>query len=252
MNRYIVADDGSDAAEAAWRWAQHRAAQDGGSWVRVHVGDPAGSADRARAGGEPAGRGIQLSGRVPDALAAFAGPDDVLVLGTGKTGYIHGRVSGLTGLMIVARAQCAVAVIPTIDLRFRAGVVTGVDRPEHAADTARAAAREAARNGDGVQVIHARERTDPLGDSRPLDIAANAIRTDWPTVTVRTRVVSVIPARALLDAAQSASLLVIGRGGEDGAPDARRMPGPVALEILLNANSPVLVTAPSREETVTF
>jgi hypothetical protein len=71
-------------------------------------------------------------------------------------------------------------------------------------------------------------------------------------MAVRTRVVSVTPARALLDAARSASLLVIGRGGEDDAPGAGRMPGPVALEILLNANSPVLVTAPSRGEAVGF
>ncbi|HWT32316.1 MAG TPA: hypothetical protein VN107_01020, partial [Microbacterium sp.] len=47
---------------------------------------------------------------------------------------------------------------------------------------------------------------------------------------------------ALLDAARSASLLVLGPGARDGGPGDGSQLGRVALAVLMNANAPVLVT----------
>ncbi|HWT34035.1 MAG TPA: hypothetical protein VN107_09730, partial [Microbacterium sp.] len=144
--RYLVADDGTATADRAREWARERSAQDAMPLVAVHVAaSDAGIRADARGSGPEV---VTLTGRVPDALAAFAAPGDVLVLATGKTGYVHGRVSGFTSVQIAGRAASAVAVIPDVDLRFRSGVVAAVDEPETAAAIARAAAREASRRGE--------------------------------------------------------------------------------------------------------
>jgi nucleotide-binding universal stress UspA family protein len=210
-------------------------------FVAVHVTtSPAEADDRtdARRGGADV---VTLAGRVPEALAAFAAPGDVLVLGTGKTGYVHGRVSGFTSVQIAGRAPSAVAIIPDIDLRFRSGVVAAVDEPETAVDIARAAAREAARRGEPVQVLHARDpRRSPDG-AAAVRLAEEAIRREWPRLTVRTRVAVQPAPDALLDAARSASLLVLGRGAGDAGPRDGSQLGRVTLAVLLNANAPVLM-----------
>jgi len=240
--RYLVADDGTATADRAREWARERSVQDAMPLLAVHVAAISADAD----GGDPGVPGrtrdvITLTGRVPEALAAFAAPGDVLVLGTGKTGYVHGRVSGFTSIQIAARAASAVAVIPDIDLRFRSGVVAGVDELETAAVIGQAAGREASRRGEPVQVLHARDPRQSPDGATAVRLAEDAIRRDWPQLAVRGRVAVQPAPDALLDAARSASLLVIGRGaGDQTAGDAAQL-GRVALAVLMNANVPVLV-----------
>ena len=238
MRRYVVALDGSSAAQAAWRWARRRAETDGAACVLVHA---AGESDHD-SGPWPVGT-VQLPSRAPEALARFVEPDDLLVIGTGKTGFVHGRLLGFTGVRIVAAAACTVVVVPELDLRFRSGVVVGVDRIETAAETAAVAATEAARRLEPIQVIRA---SGGEVDRRPGDVATAAeiaervIRTGWPQLSVRTRVATRSFSAALLDAAATASLLVLDPGlsyaSREGA-----LPGAVALDVLVNATAPVLV-----------
>jgi nucleotide-binding universal stress UspA family protein len=241
VRRYVVAFDESHPAQLAWEWARTRADVEGVQCVAVHiVGDDRGTSDM------PQGRGsadapVHLAGDVPETLAAFAGPDDMLVIGTGKTGFAHGRVFGFTGVRIVALAPCPVVVIPNVDLRFRSGVVLGLDGPETAAESAAMAATEAARRGEAIQAIssgrHAHRDSE---DDDAAKIAERVIHEGWPQLTVRTRSRSADTAAVLLDAAQAASLLVI----DPGLAPADRWSGDrgdIALEVLFNANAPILV-----------
>jgi nucleotide-binding universal stress UspA family protein len=235
VHRYVVAFDASHPAEAAWAWGIERADADGVECAAVSVVDGTSPASGA------SGSMVQLVGRVPEALAEFVEDDDVLVIGTGKTGFAHGRVFGFTGVRIVALAPCTVVVVPDIDLRFRSGVVLGVDRAETAASSAAIAAREAARHGEPVHVIRSTARDDDASTTggRALEIAEHVIRAGWPQLAVRARTTSRPASGALLDAAEAASLLVLGPGvPPDRVPG---VPGGVAMEVLVNANAPVLV-----------
>ncbi|AGW41076.1 stress-inducible protein [Leifsonia xyli subsp. cynodontis DSM 46306] len=75
---------------------------------------------------------VVLYGPVAASLAGYARTGDVLVVGTDKSGFIHGRVLGSLPVQVAALAVCMVAVIPAVDLRFRAGVVAGIDRHDSA------------------------------------------------------------------------------------------------------------------------
>lgn len=247
VRRYVVAFDESHPAQLAWEWARTRADAEGVQCVAVNiVGDDRGTSDTPRGNG-PTEAPVHLTGDVPETLAAFAGPDDLLVIGTGKTGFAHGRVFGFTGVRIVALAPCPVVVIPNVDLRFRSGVVLGLDGAETAAASAAMAATEAARRGEAVQVIssgrHGTTGAQGGEDDDAVKVAERVIREGWPQLTVHTRSRSGDTAAALLDAAQAASLLVIDAGY---APTDRRsgVPGDIALDVLFNANAPILIARP--------
>jgi nucleotide-binding universal stress UspA family protein len=184
-----------------------------------------------------------LGGSVPSALADFAQSDDLLVIGTGKTGFLHGRVLGSRSLQIALAASCTVAVVPDVDLRFRRGVVAGVDRHATAGAIGRAAAQEAMMRGEELLLVQATHdtgsgRTPPRADLA-LDEAAASARTAFPNLVVRTRVTDRPPAEALLDSARDKALLVLGPGSLDPS---RSPIGAVLHDVLLNVNAPVLIS----------
>jgi len=251
--RYIVGVDGSAPSRAALAWAAARAVPEGGPLVLAHVG---GGDDESLGGGGArrgphadagllagladslAGSGADistapLSGPVPEALAGFARTGDLLVIGTHKTGFIHGRVLGSRSIRIAAAAPCSVAVIPDIDVRRRTGVVLGL-ADAHAAHTAAAAVEEARRLGAELTVI--RSTPHPAGDTARLP-ALDRLRDDARGFTIRVRETRRPAAEALLDASRDKALLVIGARDSAG----QRMIGPVLHDVLLNLNSPVLV-----------
>lgn len=251
VRRYVVAFDESHPAQLAWEWARTRADAQGVQCVAVNIiDDDRGTGDALRGHGSTEAP-VHLTGAVPETLAAFAGPDDVLVIGTGKTGFAHGRVFGFTGVRIVALAPCSVVVIPNVDLRFRSGVVLGLDGAETAAESAAMAATEAARRGEAIQVIssgrHGPDDSHRGDDDDAVKVAERVIHEGWPQLTVRTRTRSGDTAAVLLDAAQAASLLVIDPGF--ARVDRRGgVPGDVALDVLFNANAPILIARPHAEE----
>ena len=258
-SRYVVAVDGSRPAAAAVRWALERAKTDGVVLMLVHVLDDTADVDAAADGerllldtadqlsaAEP-GLSIRtqlLTGSVPRALASFVGSDDMLVIGTGKTGFLHGRVLGSRSVQIAAIAPCTVAVIPDLDLRFRRGVVAGVDRHDTAGAIARAAGAEAKRRTEELLLVQAEPSigtrpTASLSSELAIAEALARAREAFPDVVIRSRVAGRPPAEALLDGARDKALLVLGPGSLDPA---RSPIGSVLHDVLLNANSPVLIS----------
>ncbi len=268
-SRYVVAVDGSRPAAAALRWAVRRAETDGAPLVLVHVReDEAGSmgqeyeAEAARLGARlladtadqllaehPAFdvTTVPLTGPVPWALASFVEEDDMLVIGTGKTGFLHGRVLGSRSVQIAIAASCTVAVIPDVDLRFRRGVVAGVDRHGTAADIARSAAREADSRGEELLLVQAAPEAGPRSSlSSRTDLAVGealtSAREAFPDLIIRSRVAVRPAAEVLLDSARDKALLVLGPGSLDPV---RSPIGSVLHDVLLNVNAPVLISRDS-------
>lgn len=265
--RYIVGIDGSAPSEAALGWAVDRARRDAAPLVLVHVADgEAGLMGQdfrgqaiergerlvaktlAHLRSEPSGPevdGAVLEGSVAWELTRFAQPDDVLVVGTHKTGFNSGRVLGSLSVQIAAASTCTVAVIPGTDLRFRRGVVAGIDREETAEHIAELAAHEAAARGDDLTLLHAGRAFHSghagdggvIGDA-PLQVALAHVRATHPDLVVNARRSTREPSAALLDSARTKALLVIG----PGSTGIERSPiGTVVHAVLLNANAPVLV-----------
>ncbi len=259
--RYIVGIDGSAPSDAAVVWATTRARRDSAPLVIVHVVDAEaglmGSEFRAEA--TDLGRRLLeatqsrlraempmldvqselLEGSAPWELTRFARPDDVLVVGTHKTGFSSGRVLGSLSVQIAAASTCTVAVIPGTDVRFRRGVVAGIDREQTARHIAEIAARESVTRGDELTLLHAGHPGEGgVLDDGPLQTALAHVRATYPDLIVQARRSTRAPSAALLDASHSKALLVIGPGstGVDRSPI-----GTVVHEVLLNANAPVLV-----------
>lgn len=248
--RIIVGFDDSGPSRRALEWAVNRATKDHSPVLLAHVrsgearDDDIGAAAvedaAASARHRHPGRSIRaqvLDGEVVPALVDLVTVQDVLVIGTHKTGHLHGRSLGVTGLALATAAPCTVVVVPDMDLRFRRGVVAGVDTRPDAVDVSEAAAIEAERRGDELVLIRAggpeREGSDPLA------VEGGRLQDAHPTLPVSCRTTNRAVAPALLDAALGHALLVIGarhpsevRAGHVSA---------VLHDVLINLTAPVLV-----------
>lgn len=261
--RYLVGVDGSAPANAALEWAVRHARRDGSALELVHVVDPEAGmmgsdllVEAERAGAEIVARAADrarelapevevetrlLTGVPAWALAESASPHDTVVVGTGKTGYVAGRVLGSRSVQFALVARGSVAVVPEIDPRFREGVVAGIDRVETAALIGRRAALEALERNTLLTLVQAVPPQPAHSAARvegPLAIAAQAARSAADGIEIRSRVSMRPPAEALLDASRGSALLVVG----PGATGTTRSPlGSTLHAVLLNANAPVLV-----------
>jgi nucleotide-binding universal stress UspA family protein len=298
--RYVIGVDGSGPSDAALRWGVLRASALGARVVLAHViedewglighewaedSERAGTAVLERALAlcrqlrqDVAAEWVVLRGSPAWELAAFPEPDDLLIIGTHKTGYLHGRVLGSRSVLVASLAACSVVVVPDTSLRYRHGVVAGVDWSMGSTPAIISAAREAERTGDDVLLIHAAPRPgaparsmaglpmggDQLpgdraglsaevapsgddGETYPVDAMRALLRDAMvvareaaPGATVRTRVSRRCAAEALLDASRDACLLVVGvtRRADPGAA----VIGSVTHDVLMNINAPVLVS----------
>lgn len=272
--RYVVGVDGSRPSAAALKWAVDRARHDPAPIVLVHVaGDeaaPTGHENRdgaAQSGEDQLAAALEhvrttaaetpvsaatLAGPVPAALAGFVGAHDLLVIGTGKTGFLHGRVHGSRSVQIAIAAACTVAVVPEVDLRFRRGVVAGIDRHETGPSVARWAAREAVARGEELLLLQAIPESASRMSSveraaLALTDAAEKAREECPQLTIRSRVSTRPPAEALLDSSRDKALLVLGPGSLDPL---RSAIGSVLHDVLLNVNAPVLIARPPEDRQV--
>ncbi|TXK19672.1 universal stress protein [Homoserinibacter sp. GY 40078] len=266
-SRYLVGVDGSSPAGAALDWAARHARRDGAELELVHVVDPEAGMmgidlqDEAEEAGERIIReaerivhdafpelavSAELATGVPAwTLAQRAHDGDTIVVGTGKTGYASGRLLGSRSVQFALAAPGSVAVVPEVDLRFREGVVAGIDRAETAALVARRAAEEAKERGTRLTLIHAVPPEAVRGArSRvegPLVLAAEAARQVADHIEIRSRISTRPAAEALLDASRGAALLVVGPGSTGPA---RSPIGSTLHGVLINANAPVLVVRP--------
>lgn len=248
--RYVLAVGGTDPSTTAEQWATARAERTGVPLVRVHVsssGVGVGPALRDQVPVE-----VLPAGDVPEALARFVQEGDVLVIGTGKTGFIRSRIFGTMSLQIAAACSCAVAVIPLTDLRFRNGIVAGVKDDALLQAVVHAAAEEARMQTEPLQLMHSTFDgviPAPVEARGPaLTRAAASAASIAPEISVRTRVTGRPPAEALLDASRNASLLVVGAGRSGGTGHGL---GSIAHDLLMNINAPVLmVPSPASDSSV--
>lgn len=264
-----VGIDGSGASSAALQWAVHNCVAAASTLVLVHVVDDdweergedlAGEAERhgkalleeakARSGGwwTKDVRTTLLHGSPTETLAGLAGNDDLLVIGSHKTGYLHGLALGSTSVQVLAATAGSVAVIPNVPVNHRRDVVVGVDDSPDSVSAVLRAAEEAARLSRPLLIVHAR-RTVPAqwesADSpESVDIAARLMlrarelaASVAPTLEVTTKIISQSAAIALLRAADGASLLVLGGSGRPG----RGGIGAVVHDIAMNLSLPLLV-----------
>ncbi len=262
--RILVGVDGSGPSRAALVWALKRARDDGSDVSLVHVVDDEwGQAGPDVAAGETDEGARMLSAAMEFAhevapstpvaehllhgspawtLAELADVDDLLVVGTHKTGYLHGRVLGSRSIVVASVAPCAVAVVPDTPVSGRHGVVVGIGPGDAWHTAVVAGAREAHALGQELSLVHALpgHTDEAAAEGRATLATASALATRTaPDLEVRSRLSHRQPAEALLDASRASSLLVLGVSRRSS--ERAGFVGSVTHEVLLNINAPVLV-----------
>lgn len=257
--RCIVGFDGSAASRAALAWAAlrclprfqlHLVAVDDAA---APSGESAvGSRRIARALSEAADElllaypGARITtrvdrGQVVAALTRATGPDDLLVIGSDKTGYMRGRTFGVRALQLAAALHGALVVVPSVDLRLRTGVVVAVGHVQSGPALALRGAQEAVRRGCSLTIVHAMgpdggtHRATP-GD-RLLAAARDAVLAAHPGLEVRTLATARRAADAILNVSRGAALLLLGRS----RPTTALGVGETIHDVLMNANAPTVI-----------
>ena len=275
---YYIGVDGSGPSRAALRWGVRRAAERNAAVVLVNtVDDEWGLVGRdAAADAERQARqllieesaraaelhtGVTLTTRIVHggtawALATLPSPEDLLIVGTHKTGFLRGRVLGSRSVQIASAARCSVAIVPDTTLDSRHVVVVGVDGTDGSLPAVRLGAQEADRLDQDLLLVHAPPgsprsdssrsesgRADSVDDRSPktarlLQDAAAVAASTASRITVRRRVAHRDPAEALLDASFDAALLILGVSARHGES---ALIGSVTHDVLMNINVPVLI-----------
>ncbi|WP_089107422.1 universal stress protein [Streptomyces hyaluromycini] len=212
-------------------------------------------------------RGEQSPEAPAEALLSAAHDAGLLVVGARGSGGFDGLAVGSVALRAAAAAGCPVTVVPGRRLgSFGNGtrsagavpqVVVGFDahRPvDEVADFAFGAARTRSAvlrvvgawafpaEAVSPRTLFVTEEDRATWEDQEVLRLSDALRTrqeKYPEVTVRTDVVLLHPAEALLNTSRGADLLVVGRGaGRDGSEG--RL-GPVTHAVLHHADCPVTV-----------
>jgi nucleotide-binding universal stress UspA family protein len=292
--RLVVGHDGSNAADAALRWALERAVARGWAVDAVRSWDlpltawlnpvPPSSEDlravektaltaledavgAARAAVPGAGAlDARLSaprGRASRALAEHSPGAALVVVGRRGAGGIR-QLLGATSTAVLRAARCPVALVPPAP-PTGSRVVVGVDGSARAQQALDWAAADAAATGSALEVVlawqiatlHDQVREElavvpPLSayERRAQEIADAAARraverTGLSPAAVTARVVHAHAARALLDAAADAALLVVGSRGLGGF--AGLALGSTSDQVSRHAPCPVVVVRDSAE-----
>lgn len=280
----VVGVAGTPSSEDAVRWGAEAARARGAHLVLVHaVGLPVSGyegvwddalgegvaamlthqADVATAGRPDLVVRTEIDMQSPgQALTRRSETADLLVVGTRRTTPQHRVYSGSLAYQVVAGARCPVAVVPPSARVPENRVVVGADGSRDALAAVRAGAWEADRTGAVLQVVHAwREPTivASVGWAPPelpsavkdeervvLGESTAGLAEEYPDLEVERTLVEADPSSALLAAAGTARLLVVGSHGRGGV--ARMLLGSVSHAMVLHAPCPVLVTRADRRE----
>jgi nucleotide-binding universal stress UspA family protein len=181
----------------------------------------------------------------------------LVVVGSRGLGAVAGFVLGSVSTRLVGRSVGPVVVCRGTRPEPPGGgdVLLALKRlADPDAPVLQAAFAEAALRGLPLRVLHVRhtplppsplqplspEETEPdLGEMSRLTEALRPWRQRWPAVPVREVVEAGTPARALVDAAETAALVVTGRGERRGLLGPRL--GPVVHAALHHSRAPVVV-----------
>ncbi|ALE05635.1 hypothetical protein AL755_09335 [Arthrobacter sp. ERGS1:01] len=203
-----------------------------------------------------------MFGETVPVLAQLSGDAAMVVVGTDRTADGHGEGFGAVTLQIAMVARCPVAVIPAhYSAAGYAGVVVGIDGSAHSTKAANFAAAEALSGGSELTLIHAsRAHSGWLSSSTVgpriaawdetagrmiLETAVTCLRAHYIHLTVCDRLETGDgPAKALIDAAQGAQLLVVGSRGSGAVQHA--LMGSVTQDVLLHVPCPLILTRPAK------
>lgn len=274
-SRIVVGIDGSGPSRSAVHWALARARGTGEGVTLVHVCQlPAHAAPEARneilqnAAALAADEGTFAAGMAAEVdlttevlvgtpmveLSEFSRDAALVVVGTHKTGFIHGEVYGSQTLRLAASARCPVVTVPEELGHSRQGIVVGVDDDPAGRAAIDFAAREAQRTGHPLSLIRGCPGSNEVEHHPPFSFesadtesramlgdALAQVRTCCAQVPVRLRVVQRPIAAALVAASGGAELTVVGASRGSGSHGL----GSVAHDLLLNIAGPtVIVHAP--------
>jgi nucleotide-binding universal stress UspA family protein len=277
--RVIVGVDGTEGSIEALRWAAHEAArrrwplavmtcaelplsvEAGTGSLEVIIADDEALNQRAVALARSFGLPIDVTGETVvgapgSALVSASTRDDVVVVGA--TSH-PGRLSDMLGsvaTVVAHRARGPVVVVHGTGRRDAAisRVVVGVDGSEGSDRAIEAAAREAAKCGAELVLVHAWSypytglrasgRHEPRDDMRLDAMRTLELATQWaeefaPDVRCTPIISEDSPAKAIIDAGRDADLIVVGTRGRGGF--AALLLGSVSRTVLQHATVPVAV-----------
>nr|WP_276512232.1 universal stress protein [Cryobacterium roopkundense] len=275
IEKSIVAWDGRPPSKAALEWALERSA--GGELVMVRVVDRTSeSADYFMPESVAASAPIALKNdadRVQEAhpsvqvrsellpgdpieeLKRLSTENALVVVGTHRREGPTVRYEWSVGARLAGAANGPVAIIPESNGVQGVGVVVGVDGSAAANAAVQFAAAEANRTGDELHAVHAwqeplvwpesaipdLEFLQSLEDihQNVLDESVALAQVSYPDLRVRSSLVRGAAQWALLEAARSAALLVVGNHGVHGIK--RFLLGSVSHSLVLNIQSPTVV-----------
>lgn len=271
----VVGIDGSEVAKDALVFAAHEAARRGSRLVVAHACRPAGPAHtdtevqpfaeivREEAIATIAAiephldyHIVQRDTDAAELLVALSAEADLLVVGTHRSGRLRGFVLGSVSQRVAAQAPCTVVTISGAPEHQDGPIVLGASATPGGLAALRFACYEARLRGVPVRAVRSITVEDwalftpanalvlsagVLHDAArsELDRILHAARTEFPDVTINGAVSERDPFTALLQAADEASLLVIGSRRNQHSP----LPhlGPVSAWLLHQASCPLAV-----------
>jgi nucleotide-binding universal stress UspA family protein len=275
----VVGIKGSAGSDAALAWALERAAQQKVPVLCVHAVDDrwmtpdfryhelirdAGvellEKTKARAVSQAPGVDIDVQlrhGSPGSALREASRDASLVVVGGHDKHWLDGGPVTDRALQVVSASDCPVAVIPSAHATGNRGVVVGVDGSEESLQAVAFAAAEADRGGDELTAVLAFrtparwvERQLPSSGLAESIIEENRIvlaesvaglHDKYPDLIVNQRLeTDTDPAKALVELAHGARLLVIGNRGRGGF--SRLVLGSTVHAVLLHLPCPTVVT----------
>ncbi|MGO4227648.1 universal stress protein [Arthrobacter sp. YAF34] len=275
----VVGINGSAGSDAALTWALQRAARDRLPVIAIHAVDDRWLSpdfqyhELIRESGMELLQKAQASAgeQAPDVkvdielrhggggsvLRDISKEAAVIVVGGHEKRRIDGGPMTDRALQVVAASECPVAVIPAKPGTGAKGVVVGVDGSEESLQAVAFAAAEADLGGDELSVVLAfksparwLEKQMPSSGLAETLVEENRIvlaesvaglGDKYPDLVVHQRLeTNTEPAKALVDIAADARLLVIGSRGRGGL--SRTVLGSTAHAVLLNVPCPTIVT----------
>ena len=181
-------------------------------------------------------------GLAAEVLAGRAGPRTLTVLGSRGHGRMAEALLATVSQHVARHGSGPVVVVRPLATAGATRVVVGVDGSVPGRTALAFAFEHASLTGSELVAIHATDGDDPrdLAEGKVLLRSSVAELTgEHPHVAVVTRTVPTRPATALVDASESAGLLVVGSRGRGAAN--RVLLGSVSQAVLHRAACPVAV-----------
>jgi nucleotide-binding universal stress UspA family protein len=267
----VVGYDGSPEADLALGWAARTASLADSPVKALMVDDPyaaqwtrsgreseldlAAHADRILKEAGAEGELERRSGSVVPELLDAARDASMLVVGSHGHGRVAEALLGSVSQHVAGHASCPVVVVREPARPAAARIVVGIDGSGGGAAALEFACRRAELTGEEVVAVHAWKIGQVLVDGRGLlpdsigpmldahelllSESVAGVRADHPDVTLLEEAIPVAPGQALVDASETASLVVTGSRGR-GAFTGMLL-GSVSQEVLWRAHCPVAI-----------